>query len=113
VRLRPLPASLLLGLVWGLWHLPLLHVPGESDEGLPLVGFLVLITGTSVLMSALVSAARGSVLVAAVVNAALDASYSFTGVVGGDHVTFWAAVAVTTLLALLVVRVTTTYPSSP
>ena len=112
VRMRPLSASLLLGLVWGLWHLPLLHVPGESDEGLPLVGFLVLITGTSVLMSALVNAARGSVLLAAVFHAALDASYSFTGVVGGDPITFWATVAVTTVVAFLVVRVTTTYTSS-
>lgn len=103
-RVRPAPAALLLGVVWGLWHLPLLHVPGESDQGLPLAGLLVLTTATSVVMSALVGLARGSVLVAALFHAALDATYAFTGVVGGDRITFWVVVALTVAAAVAAVR---------
>ena len=73
VRLRPLAASVALGVIWGLWHLPLLNVPGERDHGLPLAAFLLLIVPTRVVMSALVDAGRGAVLVAALFHAAFCA----------------------------------------
>ena len=34
-RWTPLTSSLLLGIIWRLWHLPLLNVPGEHHNGLP------------------------------------------------------------------------------
>ena len=37
-RWTPLTSSLLLGIIWRLWHLPLLNVPGEHHNGLPLPG---------------------------------------------------------------------------
>lgn len=102
-RLRPLPANLVLGGIWALWHLPLLAVPGAGDEGLPLVPFAVLVVGTSVLIGALVNAARGAVVVAAVFHAAFDAAYSYAGVVGTDHAALWAAAALTAVAATAVV----------
>jgi len=35
-RLSPVTASLVLGVVWGLWHLPLFLDPGQVQHGLPL-----------------------------------------------------------------------------
>ena len=102
-RLSPLAASLVLGLIWAGWHVPLLRVPGEHDTGLPLPGFALLIVATSVLVSGLVNSARGSVVVAAVFHASFNASYSWTGVVGGDRMLFWSAVVVSVLAALAVV----------
>ncbi len=99
VRLRPLAASLVLGVIWGLWHLPLLNVPGERDHGLPLAAFLLLIVPTRVLMSVLVNASRGAVLVAAVFHAAFNATCLYVGVVGSDHALIWTAAVVTTSLA--------------
>lgn len=101
VRLRPLPASLVLGVIWGLWHLPLLNVPGERDHGLPLLAFLLLIIPTRVLMSALANAARGAVLVAALFHAAFNATCLYVGVVGSDHALIWTAGVVTTVLTVL------------
>lgn len=46
-RLGPVMASLLLGLVWGLWHLPLFVNPDEVQSGLPLVTFLGQTTATA------------------------------------------------------------------
>jgi membrane protease YdiL (CAAX protease family) len=105
-RMAPLAAAVVVGLVWGLWHLPLLLVPGQHDHGLPLLGFLLLIVPTSVLVTALVATARGSVVVAAVFHAAFDAAYSWFGVVGTDHRAFWAAVVLSWLAAAAVAAVT-------
>ena len=105
-RMRPLAASLVLGLMWGMWHLPLLNVPGEHDHGLPFTAFLVLIVPTCVVMSAFVNATRGTVLAAALFHAAFNATYTYIGVVGPDHTLIWTAGAVTTVLALGVARAT-------
>ncbi|SBT46584.1 CPBP family intramembrane glutamic endopeptidase [Micromonospora narathiwatensis] len=105
-RMRPVPANLLLGVTWSVWHYPLLHVPGESDSGLPFVGFLLLTTSTTILIGALVNAAAGSVLVAALFHAAFNATYSYSGVVGPDHTPLWTAAAASALLAAVVCAAT-------
>jgi membrane protease YdiL (CAAX protease family) len=101
VRLQPLAASVVLGVIWGLWHLALLNVPGERDHGLPLLAFMLLIVPTRVLMSTLVNAGRGPVLVAALFHAAFNATLLYVGVVGSDHALIWTAGAITTVLAVL------------
>lgn len=101
VRLQPLAASVVLGVIWGLWHLPLLNVPGERDHGLPLLAFLLLIVPTRVLMTTLVNAGRGPVLVAALFHAAFNATCLYVGVVGNDHALIWTAGVVTTVLAMV------------
>ncbi len=102
-RLSPAAAALVVGTVWALWHLPLLTVPGEHDRGVPVVPFLVLVIATSVLLSGLVNAARGSVLLAALFHASFDACYSYAGVTGDHHAVLWTSTAVTAALALLLI----------
>jgi uncharacterized protein len=102
VRLTPLPAALVLGAVWAVWHLPLLSVPGAGDEGMPFLPFAGCVVGTSVLITALVNAAGGSVVVAAVFHAAFDAAYSYAGVVGPEHAVLWATAGLTTVAAAAV-----------
>ncbi|MGN6129314.1 MAG: CPBP family intramembrane glutamic endopeptidase [Nocardioidaceae bacterium] len=105
-HLRPTAAALLVGTLWAGWHLPLLAVPGEGDYGLPLLPFVVLTVATSVLITALVNAAGGSVLVAALFHAAFDASYAYVGVVGDHHAMLWVASVVTAAAAALLVVLT-------
>jgi uncharacterized protein len=105
-RLAPLPAALVLGVVWSLWHLPLLSVPGAGDEGLPFLPFAVCVMATSVLIAALVNAAGGSVVVAAVFHASFDAAYSYAGVVGTEHAVLWAAAGLTTVAGTVVAVIT-------
>ena len=90
-------------MIWAGWHLPLLAVPDAGDHGLPVAPFLLLVVATSVLISGLVNAARGSVVVAAVFHASFDASYSYLGVVGSEHTMIWAAAAITALAAVVLV----------
>jgi membrane protease YdiL (CAAX protease family) len=97
--MTPGHASLLIGAVWAVWHVPSLHVPGEQDQGLQLPVFAVLVIATSILVTALVNAAQGSVLIAALFHAAFDASYAYTGVVGGPRSLMWIATGLTVLAA--------------
>lgn len=99
-------ASMVIGCLWACWHLPLLATPGESDRGLPVLPFLVLIVATSVLMTALVNAAGGSVVIAALFHASFDACYSWFGVVSDQHAMLWTATATTTALAVALLTVT-------
>lgn len=100
-RMRPWQAALVLGVVWAGWHLPMLAIPEAGDHGLPLTPFLLLVIGTSVVISGLVNAASGSIVVAALFHASFDASYSYLGVVGSEHVMIWAAAGVTALAAIV------------
>jgi membrane protease YdiL (CAAX protease family) len=106
-RSNALAASLLLGAIWSIWHLPILAIPEEGDYGLPPAGFAVLVIGTSVLVAALVNLARGSVLIAAIFHAVFDATYSYTGVVGGGSDTlFWTTTGITAGAAVAVIAFT-------
>ena len=106
-RSNPLAASFMLGVIWWIWHLPILSIPDEGDYGISPAGFGVLVIGTSVLITALVNFARGSVLVVAIFHAVFDATYSYTGVVGGGSDTlFWTTAGLTACAAVAVTAVT-------
>jgi membrane protease YdiL (CAAX protease family) len=67
---EPVKASLLLGIVWGLWHLPIYLVPGQSSFPYPL--FLVLTVGLSFIYTALFLETDGSLLPAVLLHAGTD-----------------------------------------
>jgi membrane protease YdiL (CAAX protease family) len=65
-RWNALASSLVLGLVWGVWHLPLMLAYGD-----PLVPYLLLIVPHTVLMTWVVNSTRGSMLLAMLFHAGL------------------------------------------
>ena len=68
----PLRASLLLGIGWAIWHLPLFWIPGASQAGLPVAPILAQIVALSVLFTWLYNRTRGSLLLALLFHAALN-----------------------------------------
>jgi membrane protease YdiL (CAAX protease family) len=75
-RLSPLLASLIIGLVWGLWHLPL-HLRGmyDGDMGTGAAGFAVRIAGScllAVLFTWLYNRARGGLLVVILLHTSVN-----------------------------------------
>lgn len=47
-RLGVIPASLLIGLVWSIWHLPLWIMPGDGHSTYPYLAFVIMTTSISV-----------------------------------------------------------------
>jgi hypothetical protein len=53
VKLSPLFTSLIVGVAWGVWHLPLFFIPGstQAESGFPFVGFLFGVTALSIIFT--------------------------------------------------------------
>ena len=63
-RRSPFTASVLLGVVWGVWHLPAFLLSGTPQSGWGFTPFLVGSVAISVVLTPFFNAARGSLLVA-------------------------------------------------
>lgn len=68
--LSPWSASLLIGVVWGLWHLPVYLMPGQSP--MPFSLFIALTAGQSLIYTALYLRSGGSLLPAVLLHTATD-----------------------------------------
>ncbi len=71
-RLAPLWAGLLLGAVWGLWHLPAFFLSGTPQSAWSFGPFFVGVLAVSVILTTMFNAARGSLLVAALFHFQLN-----------------------------------------
>jgi len=66
-------ASLLIGMTWGIWHLPLFYIAGTTQAQMPIPVFLLNILAGSVLFGWLYHRTRASVLPALVLHTSLNA----------------------------------------
>jgi membrane protease YdiL (CAAX protease family) len=94
-RLGPLVASLIIGIIWAVWHLPEFFNPASTQYALGTIGFFLLIFGeiaNSIIMTWLYIKTNGSVLVAGVIwHLAIDLfgstillDFSVTGMLAGE-----------------------------
>ena len=98
-RWPALASSLVLGLVWALWHLPNFFLPGYPHHGLPFTAFVLLIVSYSVLFTWLSLRTDGSLPLAVVFHAALSL-FSLSGI---DPVReYWCRAAVYGAVAAMV-----------
>lgn len=104
-RYSLLNASLMLGILWGLWHIPLFLIPGSFQSDLPFVGFLISTVATSITVSWIFNNARGSVLVCALFHATTDVSIGYLGVMSSGRVAFWLFVIAQCLVAVSLVAI--------
>lgn len=82
-----LTASLLVGVVWWGWHLPLLFLPGHTLTGINPWIFLLGIIGLSVILTWLTNAVKGSILPALFFHASYNVSTLYYPVGGIEGVT--------------------------
>lgn len=100
-RMSPLAASVVLGLIWAGWHLPLFLVIGSFQAAVPFGGFVLSTGATSITIGWIFQGARGSVFIAALFHAATDVAIAATGVMTSGPVLFWIFVAAQCALALI------------
>ena len=73
-RYGPLLGTLILGVLWGCWHLPLfLTAWGHGSSWLDIVGFILTTMGTAIMITWMFNHTRGSLLLAILLHASLDA----------------------------------------
>jgi membrane protease YdiL (CAAX protease family) len=111
--LPPVPANLVLGLVWSAWHLPLFLMPGSTHGESSLVIYLVETTALSFVLGWIWNGTRGSLLLVVLAHAASNGGDNFRYVAVGfaegvaDVVLIQGTVAgVMTLMALGLVLAT-------
>jgi membrane protease YdiL (CAAX protease family) len=73
----PLVGSLILGMLWGLWHLPTFFIPGTPQFEQPIVAFVGMTTAYSLLLSWVFLHTRGSVLIATLFHGAINVCQGF------------------------------------
>ena len=71
-RFAPLGASLILGSVAAVWHIPAFFMSGTKQSGWSLGPFLLGVIAISVILTAMFNASRGSLLVAFVFHAQMN-----------------------------------------
>jgi len=71
-RLGLAPASVLLGIIWATWHLPLFFIPGTSTTGQSFPVYLAQVTAVSVAMAWLYWKIEGSLLLTMILHAAIN-----------------------------------------
>ena len=69
-----LSASLIVGAVWGIWHLPLFWMAGNFHQYIPVSAFLLQVVGFSVLYTWMHNNTRGSLLMPHLFHAASNAT---------------------------------------
>jgi membrane protease YdiL (CAAX protease family) len=103
---NPLVASIVLGAIWGLWHLPLYLNPEQSS--FPLILFLLFIMGISIIYSVLFNNTHGSLLMAVVLHASTDIAPRFMQIANFTPVSWSIIVACTWISAMILYYVTKT-----
>ncbi len=68
----PLRASLILGALWGDWHLPLFWIAGISQAAMPLLPFLLWTVALSICFTQVYDHTRGSLLIAVLFHHAVN-----------------------------------------
>ena len=80
-RFQALPASLILGLIWAVWHLPLFFIEGTTQQAIPLYQFILQTMVLAIFYTWLHNNTGGSVFIAALFHA--------TGNVAAAAVPYW------------------------
>jgi membrane protease YdiL (CAAX protease family) len=98
-RLHPLAASVMVAVIWGVWHLPLMG----TEFAWPLVpAFLASLFGATFVLSWIYNASGGSILLTMFTHATLNtigAGYAFKLIAAPDLSHFWSIYAAVWLFA--------------
>jgi len=98
-----LHASLILGLIWGIWHLPLFLIAGYFHKDIPFGLFLLQDIGLAIIMTWLYNSTKGSLFIVHMFHAAINTALGVLPILpmdtGGRVLPLWIAVLILTLIA--------------
>lgn len=76
-RYNALASSLILGVIWCFWHIPLFFLPGSSQQGIPFPIYLMLVVTLSVYFTWLYNNTRGSLIITVLAHFSFNMSGGF------------------------------------
>lgn len=103
-RFGILRSSLIIGIVWGLWHLPLWFMPGEGHAYYSYFAFLIYIVSTSVSIGWLYNACGKKLIIPLIIHTMGNVSVPFFPIMHMADVPqpgYWIWAGVNALLAIL------------
>lgn len=77
-KVHPIMASVILGLIWGFWHLPSFWIKGSVHQSMELPFFILATIGYSILYTWIYNGTRGSLLMMCFLHAANNTTVTFT-----------------------------------
>lgn len=105
-----LTASVIIGVVWGFWHLPLFWIEGNFHQTIPLSLFVLQDVALSIVMTWLYNSTGGSLLLVSLFHAASNTTLGVLPILpmdtGGDLTPLWIAVILLWLVAAVIVLFT-------
>lgn len=96
-RFAPIYAGLIVGTVWGVWHIPAFLLSGTAQSSWSFLPYFVALLAVSVIMTTLFNASRGSLLLAMLMHFQLN-NPIFPDAQPFDAVTFALAALLVTWL---------------
>lgn len=106
-RYSPATSSLIVGIIWAVWHLPNFLMPSFPHYGLPFSAFALMTIAFSMLFTCFHLRTKGSLIIAVIFHAALNL-FSLGGVEPSRE--YWLRAVIYSVTALVVYGVTS--PSS-
>jgi membrane protease YdiL (CAAX protease family) len=103
VKYQALIASLIVGLLWGVWHTPLFLTPGDPRSTYPYLGFVLSAMAQSVLTTWVYNNTGGSVLLASIFHAATNGTGGYVAMGVGDVQAFWVFTVAQCVAAVIIV----------
>lgn len=107
----PYLASLILGLIWSLWHIPLFFISGTTQHDLAFIPYTLMTIPLTFIYTWIYCRSRGSLLLAILFHGASNAAAGFVPFMpvpqsGGTEATFGIFIALVWLFAGMVVLTT-------
>lgn len=100
-----IPASLLIGLIWGLWHLPLWFMAGDLHSAYSFLAFVIMTTSISVMYAWLYNASGKKLLVVIIFHAMNNTAAPLLpflhGTAGKPESAYWVYAAVNLIFGIL------------
>jgi membrane protease YdiL (CAAX protease family) len=102
-------SSLIVGVIWALWHLPLWLLPGFSWDAIPYWAFALGAISTSVLMTWVLNNTGGSLLMVSIIHLMMNYGFGVVGILGliPDPKDYWIIASILFVVYAAVVVLTT------
>lgn len=100
-----LPASLLIGLIWGIWHLPLWFMAGDLHSAYSFLAFVIMTTSISIIYGWLYNSSSKKLIVVMIFHAMNNTAAPLLpflhGIEGKPETAYWIYAAVNVIFGMI------------